>query len=253
MKNKKPGILVGLPVHSNVNFNTTDTLLKLQEHCIKNDIPFDIWYVQNSLITTNRNNIVAHFLESDEKFTHLFFVDSDVHFFPSLVQRMLDYDKDVICGVYPKKNINWHQLYDALLEEKIENVRDLEQAAYVYPFKGDPKSQIQKDGLLEITHAATGCLLLKRSVFHKMIKKYPKLKINEGIPPENRKTKFNYNFFDCYFDTKEGKYYGEDFGFSRLWTKTGGKIWAVANANISHIGDWTFQGNLYDYLKLNNK
>jgi len=253
MKNKKPGIMVGMPVHSSVNFNTLDALLKLQKYCMENDIPFDIWYVQNSLVTMNRNNIVAHFLESDEKYTHLFFVDSDVHFFPNLLQQMLDYDKDVICGIYPKKNINWNKIYNALSNEKIETLKELMEAGHTYPFKGDSKTVIEKNGLLEITHAATGCLLLKRSVFHTMIKKYPKLKINAGIPPNDRQTKYNYNFFDCQFDSKTGKYYGEDYGFSQLWTKTGGKIWAVADANVSHIGDWTFQGNLQDYLTLGNK
>jgi hypothetical protein len=34
-------------------------------------------------------------------------------------------------------------------------------------------------GVMEVSHAPTGCMLIKAEVFEKMIKEYPDLKINQ--------------------------------------------------------------------------
>jgi hypothetical protein len=59
-----------------------------------------------SLITRGRNMIVLKFL-SDESFTHLFWIDSDIVFQSESVFRLLCADRDVAAGVYPMKRLNW--------------------------------------------------------------------------------------------------------------------------------------------------
>jgi hypothetical protein len=59
-----------------------------------------------SLITRGRNKIVLKFL-SDESFTHLFWIDSDIAFQSESVFRLLRADRDVAAGVYPIKNFHW--------------------------------------------------------------------------------------------------------------------------------------------------
>lgn len=58
-----------------------------------------------SLITRARNALTHGFLNSDA--THLLFIDSDIRFNPEDVVAMLKADKEVICGMYPKKEINF--------------------------------------------------------------------------------------------------------------------------------------------------
>ena len=41
----------------------------------------------------------------------------------------------------------------------------------------DPKNINVDDGIMEVTDAPTGCMLIKRSVIEKMIEKYPEKKI----------------------------------------------------------------------------
>ena len=65
-----------------------------------------------SLITRGRNALVHNFLKTD--CTHLMFIDSDIKFNANEIPRMFEVDKDVICGIYPKKEINWHQVRDSL-------------------------------------------------------------------------------------------------------------------------------------------
>ena len=54
-----------------------------------------------SLITRARNTLVQLFMDGD--YTHLLFIDADLAFNPESVIRMLEYDKDVVTGIYPRK------------------------------------------------------------------------------------------------------------------------------------------------------
>lgn len=64
-----------------------------------------------SLIQRARNFLVSMFMDMAE-YTHMMFIDSDVDFAPGHILRMLSKDKDVICGVYPKKSYDMPRLVD---------------------------------------------------------------------------------------------------------------------------------------------
>ena len=53
-----------------------------------------------------------------------------------------------------------------------------------------------------------------------------------------------YNFFDTYYNTESKLYLGEDFNFCKLWTDIGGKIYALADEEISHVGEKLYRGKL---------
>jgi len=62
-----------------------------------------------SLVSRARNAAVAHFLEDPEN-THLLFIDSDIIFEPEDVFKLLQANKEVVAGIYPKKYIVWDRL-----------------------------------------------------------------------------------------------------------------------------------------------
>ena len=66
-----------------------------------------------SLITRARNYLVDEFLRTD--FTHLLFLDSDIHFNPQDIIAMMALDKDVIGAPYPKKSLNWGNIATAAI------------------------------------------------------------------------------------------------------------------------------------------
>ena len=89
----------------------------------------------------------------------------------------------------------------------------------------DDKNINFDNGVMEVTHSPTGCMLIKRTVFDKMIKAYP----DKGIV---QKTVINgkyvdkpnmWNFFDTIHDPRTKTYLGEDFSFCKLWKDIGGK------------------------------
>jgi hypothetical protein len=51
---------------------------------------------------------------------------------------------------------------------------------------------------MEVSHAPTGCMLIKAEVFQKMMKAYPDLKINQKtiLNGKEQDHEYMYNFFD---------------------------------------------------------
>jgi len=44
----------------------------------------------------------------------------------------------------------------------------------------------------------------------------------------------HYRFFDVTVDPESGRYLSEDYGFCRVWEKTGGETYVDANSNLTH-------------------
>ena len=93
---------------------------------------------------------------------------------------MLEYDKDVIACPYPLKSLNWANLWERMKIQKFEDQDDMMKGGYTFPVKMDnPGKIVVENGICEVTHAPTGCMLIKRSVIEKMIDHYPELEINQ--------------------------------------------------------------------------
>ena len=164
---------------------------------------------------------------------------------------MVEKDKDVISIPYPMKTINWEKILENFQNGKIKNVIDLSTGGNTYPMRLDDSENVQIDnGVIEVTHSPTGCMLIKRSVIEKMIDKYPHLKIIQptiinGKPIEKP---YLYNFFDTMFDQETHTYMGEDFAFCKRWKDIGGKCHAYVNDIITHVGEHQYCGKFIDEL-----
>jgi hypothetical protein len=91
---------------------------------------------------------------------------------------MLELDKEVISMPYPMKTINWDSMYQRL--NKIKDSNELSKLGLMYPIKvEDQQNVVSVDGVIEVTAAPTGCMLIKRQVFEKMTKAYPELRIDQ--------------------------------------------------------------------------
>ena len=128
--------------------------------------------MKSSLVTQGRNLCVAGFLQSPA--SHLLFVDSDIYFQGKSIFKMIAADKDIISVPYPLKTLMWDKAFDKMKQGKIKSADDIRRALHTYPMKvPDDKDIRVKDGVIEVTDAPTGCMLIKREVIEKMIEKYP--------------------------------------------------------------------------------
>ena len=215
-----------------------------------------------SLITRARNTLVQLFMDGD--YTHLLFIDADIAFNPESVFKMLDIDKDITTGVYPRKTIDWIKVKNKIKNNPDISEDELMASSLQYNLNVKDPNRIElKNGFIEVLDGATGFMLIKRSVFEKMAKEYPNLQfkpdqhINQSHENEfnyHKTSTWNYTFFDTMVEPKTKRYLSEDYAFCRLWQNMGGKIYADIMSGMTHYGNYAFRGNVgTQFLPQNDK
>lgn len=242
-------LFVATPVHSDCSIHYTQALLELQKVCLSKGIPVTFQLMKSSLVTQGRNLCVAGFLESN--CTHMLFIDSDIYFHANSIISMLKKEKDLISIPYPLKTLMWDKAFEKMKKGELKNAEDIRKSLHTYPMKLENANDINiVEGVIEVTHSPTGCMLIKRKVFDKMIKAYPdKNIIQKTVINGKYVDKPNmWNFFDCTHDPVTKTYLGEDFSFCQLWKNIGGKCYAYIMDPIVHVGEHSYEGCFYDEL-----
>ena len=244
-------LFVATPCHSEVSLHYVQSLLDISRLCHSNKIHVEFCILKSSLVTQGRNLCVSGFLESD--CTHMLFIDSDINVQAKTIMKMLQAEKDLISVPYPLKAFLWDKGLDEIKQGNIKKPKDLEQIFNSYPMKVMDKNDVKlTDGIIEITHAPTGCMLIKRSVFDKLIDKYPEREIRQNTVINSKLVlkKHMWNYFDTLHDPIEKTYLGEDFAFCKLWKDVGGKCYAYILDEIVHVGEHQYKGKFVDELIL---
>ena len=246
-------IMVCTPVHSDVSMHYCQAVLKFQQECMQRKILVSFTLMKSSLVTQGRNLCVAEMLNHPDHYTHLLFIDSDIDFQGKTIFTMLEKDKDVISCVYPMKTFDWDKAWrrTTTKHRAINSADDLKNSGYTFPVKVENPEKIQvDDGVAKVTHAPTGCMLIKREVIEKMMKKYPELEIYQPtIINGNTEKKDNmFNLFDTLHDPSTKRYFGEDFGFCQRWSDMGGEIHVYLKDYITHVGEYSYCGRFWDDL-----
>jgi hypothetical protein len=205
-----------------------------------------------SLITRARNYLVDEFLRTE--FTHMLFIDSDIHYNPQDVIALMALDKDVIGGPYPKKSINWGNIAQAARQHPDMEPKELETLVGEYVFnvvKGTQQFQVTEP--LEVMEIGTGFMMIKREVFEKMAKQYPNIQYKpDHVGQANFDgSRYIHAYFDTVIDTKDSitgggseRYLSEDYMFCQMWRKMGGNIFLCPWMKTQHIGTYAFTGNM---------
>ena len=220
------------------------SMFKLSQLLNAAKINFRITTLRNeSLVTRARNILTAMFLESD--CSHLMFIDADIEFEPESVLRMLAMNKPLIAAAYPKKTIDWEAVRRAAVEGKEDISKYSAQYAINLKFL-DPKTRQLNThgGAVEVLDASTGFFMVQRQVFEKMIQAYPELHYKNDSSIDPRFNKHCYALFDTWIDPTDNRYLSEDYTFCRRWQNIGGKIWLDPNTKLSHVGAFTFPGDV---------
>lgn len=216
-----------------------------QKHNIKNDL---VLMGGESLVQRARNSCVAKFMD-DKEATHMIFIDADVSFNYIEIIKLILRDKDIVAGVYPKKNINWEKVRKAIINKN--NVSEYElkikSSDYVFnPIIEDGNIEIDY-GLIRVKNTGTGFLCIKRKVFKKLFRIYPNLKYKNNVAGYGSGDNF-YSLFDCEIDQESKVYLSEDFLFCKRCIENGFNIYVDITITLGHTGNNTFIGSLYSAL-----
>ena len=152
-----------------------------------------------SLITRARNYLADEFLRTED-FTHMLFLDADIHFDPKDIFAMLSLDKDIAGAPYPKKSIKWHNVKETVIRHPEIQPNELEKMVgdYVFnPAPGVTKFSVAEP--IEVLELGTGFMMIKREVFEKFKEAYPELKYK---PDHAGQAAFDGSrYIHAYFDT----------------------------------------------------
>jgi hypothetical protein len=244
--NKKPKIFIATPMYGGMCAGFyTQSIIQLLTTCQANGVDAEFSFMFNeSLITRARNSLTHTFMKTD--CSHLMFIDSDIKFRAEDVIHMIRAEKDIICGIYPKKEINWHSVKAAMDRGVPFDQLKSHTGSFVVNlvnYVGEVTVPVNQP--VEIFNGGTGFMLIKREVFDKLGESVPsysndvvdlggKMKQSEPIK----------EFFTTSIEPGTNRLLSEDYHFCRIWRESGGQVHAAPWCQLAHIGTYTFEGQL---------
>ncbi|WP_075643801.1 hypothetical protein [Paraburkholderia monticola] len=227
-------VLIAVPtsrdeVHVNFAFSLVDTTRALSEAGAQ----YRLMHVGSSHITRARNLFANYFMDHGQ-FTHLLFLDADMHFPAHAIMKLLIANRSVAGVAYPYRRVDLNRRI-APADSGL-SMRDwLEKHAdYTVQVKSNQDGSAQVvDGFVEAEHIGTGILLVQRDAFEAA----RPFATRFGPPEQYRSVLPSGNFYG-FFDSIEehGAYLSEDLSFCRRARLGGCAIWALVDQTVVHYG-----------------
>ncbi len=193
--NSKKKILIAIPTARYVECDTFKSIYDL-EIPEGYETEFQCFYGYS---VAQVRNLIAHWVVNG--YDYLFAVDHDVTFPPDTLKKLIEHDKDYVCGVYRQR------LDPEVIE--IYGLDNLRKPAY---------SELYGKDLVEIGASGFGCVLVKKEVF-----------VNVGYP---------YFVYKDAIDHKDT--FSEDLDFCTKARDRGHKLYVDPSIVCGHIGTRVF-------------
>ena len=236
LNNNKIKLFIPLICHNqNANGWFMMSILKLTLMLKEKDIEaiyYPIFF--ESLVPRARNSSIAHFMGSD--CTHLLFINSDIVFEPEAVLKLLEHNKEIIGGTYPKKYMRLGSNYpfDFTINGNIEIIEN------------NPE-------LFKVSNLPAGFSLIKRELINTLMNSNPNLKyintMDEYASKEDIINNSFYNFYKCGINNNN-EYLNEEDGFCELVTQSGVDIFLEPSLTLRHNGLFGYEGCFKDFLNI---
>lgn len=209
---------IGMPVHfPYLPFPTVVSLVDTVKVCTAAGIAIrQISPVGCSLVTDARSAVVDEFLKGDG--THLFWIDSDIHWLPKDFMRLLTLctQVEVIGATYPLK---------------VEPIR------FVVRRLGKKTS---KFGLIDVEGLGLGFTVMRREVVERVAAGKPTIATNGGTAPMREVFTLE--------KTANGYRMSEDIKFFQDIREAGYTVWLDPMVNIAHVGVKLYVGSVEDAI-----
>lgn len=185
-----------------------------------------------SLVQRARNAAAAECMAGP--YTHLMFIDADVEFRPDDVFRLVDHGVDVVAGAYPVKRLDTDP---ERVSRAAARPGPITEHLTDFPFNLDPEEaaagvEMTEAGLLSVSEAPTGFMLIRRRVLEALRDARPESAYEGG-----------WAIFEPFIDPKSRQYLSEDYAFCRRWKQLGGKVWVDLGVKLGHHGQMVYRGD----------
>jgi len=219
-------VSIGFPCGTSIPHQTTFSLLKTLDACLRARISFNISHkVGCPLVPYARSLVVHQFLKGNA--SRLFWIDSDMEWEPSEFMRLLALSTkvDVVCATYPTKTD------DQEIFVKHPDLRTVD---------------LHKYGLVKIHGTGLGFCCVTREVIEALVATKPRIydpALGEEIADVFR--------LDTTIDN-EGRTVGrgEDMAFFADLRELGCDVWLDPTIKLGHIGSKTYRTDPLKALRL---
>lgn len=244
---EQPHIFLATPMYGGLaHAKYMESILMLSNVARENGVSVTFSFMGNESLITRARNALAHgFLSTP--CTHLFFVDADIGFRPIDVIRMIKADKDIIAGVYPKKDINWLAVGRAARDGVPDTELFRHTGDFVINVDNAPEGgfRVPTDEPFPVRNAGTGLMLIKRRVLEILKDHVPSYTNNMTMQNQSLRVKEDkiHEYFATSIDPEHNVLLSEDYHFCQLWKKTGGEVHIAPWADLTHTGTYEFSGH----------
>lgn len=231
-----PTVFIATPMYGGMATGIyTVSMVELPAIFLRNrvDLLYAFW---NEALVPNARNVLTHqFLESQA--THLMWIDADIGFNAMDIITMLIADKDIVCGIYPRREIDWAGVSQAV-EAGVppEELSNYAGSFAIKPLDSSVEGQeTDADGLFEIEGGGTGFMLIKRCVFDALSEDVSDY-VSDYLP-DRRMIK---EFYSTTIEPGSGRLIAEDYHFCRQARNHGFKVYAAPWVHLKHAGTYVF-------------
>lgn len=220
--------------------------MELTELLRRRNIGWEILIESATIISTMRS-VMASLVLHDPSYTHLLFIDTDLGFTPSSIERLIAAGADVIGCAYPYRTVPLHLPTPQADQPLRRSISAMVPYALTFP-DGIRQVDVQ-EGICEVQSIGTGLLLIRRLVLERLAASDLVCSYKVGFPYSQWYSRNTYYGFFSHLES-DGCELGEDFSFCRRWTHgCGGKILALVDQEVSHIGPMPVLGRYTDRLR----
>lgn len=242
-----PHLLIATPMYGGMCHGSyTLSMLQTVGVFTQAGVPFQFSHMMNeSLITRARNSLANDFLKT--QCTHLMFIDADIGFRPADILSMINANKDIICGIYPKKEIDWVQVEKAVKAGvPAQDLKHHTGAFVVNLIDNSADAEGLLNAPIQIANGGTGFMLIQRKVFEGLIGKVPTYTSDmfAAVNLDRQATIINEFFATSIDNTSGNRLLSEDYHFCKIAREQGFTVWAAPWASLEHCGSYIFNGQL---------
>ena len=210
-----------------------------------NDIDMSFSCMFNESLIQRGRNALAHGFLNKKEATHLMFIDADIKWNPADIVPMIDADKDIICGIYPKKEINWHEVEKAVKEGVPVDKLKTRTGSLVVNLKDYQGTvTVPAHEPVEIFNGGTGFMLIKRECLEDLATKMASYTNDVTFLSGEIKQDKIVEFFACAIEEGVNRLLSEDYYFCQEARRHGYKIYAAPWVVLGHFGSYLFEGGL---------
>jgi hypothetical protein len=236
-------ILIGSPTYDgSVRKEYMRAVMVLTDYFRQSGIEWELRLEAGTLLHVMRSVMASNAVATG--CTHLLFIDTDMGFTVGAVRKLIAANRDVIGVAYPYRTVPLHEN----VAEAGRPLRQVVSEMVPYAVTLPPGKEVTvRKGIVEVNSLGTGLLLISTQALKAM---QPKVgRYRNHFPYEQwHKPDHYWGFFDPV--TTDGRQMGEDYSFCWRWRKDcGGKVYAVVDEEVMHVGPLPVLGRYLDRIK----